>query len=316
MAEDTKIQWCHHTFNPWRGCSKVHTGCKHCYAEVNYSVKMHGIKWGTQAQGGTRVKLADAGWQQPLTWDRQAQAAGERRRVFCSSLADVFEEWDGPVLDHVGNVIDGMTLAILRRDLFALIDATPWLDWLLLTKRPENAVRMWPDPSDDLRRLNYQRECQDLGYRSNVWIGTSISDQATADAMLPHLLKCRNLGKVLFVSAEPLVGPVDLINTIGQIGLRALGVQYAGKVTGLGGAPFVDWVIIGGESGPRARDCDLQWVRALAEQCRYSRIPVFVKQLGASQLSGGILVTGTRDPKGGDPAEWPADLRIREFPTR
>lgn len=209
MSESTKIQWCKHTFNPWRGCTKVNAGCTNCYAEVNYSVKMHGVKWGPN---GTRVRLSDAGWKELLKWNRQAECncgaagAGDREcdfcangcnrpRVFCASLADVFEDWDGPLLDHTGRqlfTINGgdyfteaeypecrpATMDDLRADLFRLIDATPNLDWMLLTKRPENIRRMWSDVIIDgvfsfapIRR------------RENVWLGTSCSDQQTADPM-------------------------------------------------------------------------------------------------------------------------------------
>jgi protein gp37 len=98
MAANSAIEWTDHTFNPWRGCTKVHAGCTNCYAEVNYSVKMHGVKWGPN---GTRVKLSHAGWKEPLKWNREAEAAGERRRVFCASLADVFEDWQGPILHRM-----------------------------------------------------------------------------------------------------------------------------------------------------------------------------------------------------------------------
>lgn len=334
MAESS-IEWTRFTFNPWRGCSKVHTGCKNCYAEVNYSVKMHGIKWGTQAQGGTRVKLADAGWRAPLTWNRAAEKSGERYRVFCASLADVFEDWDGPILDHNGcqlYVLDGVigdfphtgrdaTLDDLRRDLFKLIDATPNLDWLLLTKRPENVRRMWPC-----------KQCGGTGdapihwmHRPNVWLGTSVSDQATAEEWVPKLLECRDLSPVLFVSAEPLVG---------RIRMRVRDI---------------DWLIVGGESGAGARRCEIEWVRSLVRQAKDSAVSVFVKQLGAfivdrndagfeegyddprawpepqdvrhhingfrEDFQGADCRVVLKDGKGGDMDEWPADLRVRQFPA-
>lgn len=318
MSATTAIQWTHHTFNPWRGCSKVHTGCANCYAEVNYSVKMHGIRWGTHAQGGTRVRLSDAGWGEPLKWNRQAEAAGERRRVFCASLADVFEDWDGPILNHSGeqlfkkasgygtwhgnlhdNPYPRLTLDDLRRDLFRLIDQTPWLDWLLLTKRPENVLRMWPHRAGPW--IKDRKACVESWRRQNCWIGTSVSDQQNADRMLPELLKCRDLAPVLFASAEPLVGPVDLFNErrnlIGDVGRHGARPVERG----------IDWLIVGGESGPKARPCDIAWVRSIVSQCRAAGVPVFVKQLGSRH--------GLNDPKGGDPLEWPVDLRVREFPN-
>jgi protein gp37 len=220
MGANSKIEWTDHTFNTHIGCAKVHEGCAHCYAEA-FSKRTGNVKWGPE---GTRVKTSAAYWRQPLKWNRLAEAAGERRRVFCASLADVFEDYRLPILDHYGRQvflegktydarnlyglgIDGgrqATLDDLRRDLFALIDATPWLDWLLLTKRPENVRRMW----DYSRKLKNGRVSQNEGdnidvFRPNVWLGTSVSDQETTDRMVPELLRCRDLVPVLFVSAEP-----------------------------------------------------------------------------------------------------------------
>jgi protein gp37 len=351
MAENSAIQWTHHTFNPWRGCTKVHAGCTHCYAESNYSVKMHGVKWGPN---GTRVRLSDAGWKEPLKkWNRAAEKAGERHRVFCASLADVFEEWDGPILDHKGDRLcfyepkQGWlsqpayveeppagarfaTMDDMRRDLFRLIQFTPWLDWLLLTKRPENIKRFWHHPNADI--------ASDPQFRHNVWLGTSVSDQATANEWIPRLLECRDLAPVLFVSAEPLLGPVDL-DGVWPGGLPCPG---AGPYV-----PGIDWLIVGGESGPKARRCEVAWVRKIVSQCRDAGVPCFTKQLGAfivdrndagfdgpdecnawpepldvedhingfrEEYQGADCRVVLRDKKGGDWSEWPVDLRVREFP--
>jgi protein gp37 len=353
MAANSAIEWTDHTFNPWRGCTKVHAGCTNCYAEVNYSVKMHGVKWGPN---GTRVKLSDAGWREPLKWNRDAQAAGERRRVFCASLADVFEDWQGPILSHDGERLyrtkngkyatladipvvceDPATLDDLRRDLFKLIDATPWLDWLLLTKRPENIRRMWA-AKDDVRpifpgapgKLGEPLPCKVTGaHRSNVWLGTSISDQKTADEFVPRLLKNRDLAPVLFLSCEPLLGPINLVPHF-----KAGSNEFVNS-QGIN----CDWVIVGGESGPHARECNIVWVRSIVEQCKAAGVPVFVKQLGSKPIEhvqedmakvlfpggvpAGAVCAGQyehlrtfrfADTKGGDIAEWPEDLRVREFP--
>lgn len=324
MAENSAIEWTHHTFNAWRGCSKVHAGCTNCYAEVNYSVKMHGVKWGPD---GTRVRLSDAGWSQPLKWNRDAQQAGERRRVFCASLADVFEDWQGPILNHLGEelcVCHGcgkytnyhgecgggeplcsraprrMTLDDLRRDLFKMIDATPWLDWLLLTKRPENVRRMWPEKS--------YVDCGVLSdnppssfYRDNVWLGTSISDQETADEWVPNLLANGDLAPVLFLSAEPLLGPIDLSSAVIK---RRIGDRQP------------NWVIVGGESGHNARACDIAWIEAIARECDGAGVPLFIKQLGAHPVSMGVDISPPlKDKKGGDTSEWPWPA-IRQFPER
>lgn len=431
MGEATKIQWCDATFNPWRGCEHAtlpdgssHPGCDHCYAEA--MSKRNPSALGTWGGSGTRVRAADAMWRQPLKWNREAEQAGERRRVFCASLADVFEDWSGPILDSKGQQLfcccqcgerwagkpydpydykqktqyckresvgcrgygDDivMTMADLRRDLFALIDQCPWLDFLLLTKRPQNVRRMWPAKSDMQPvfpgmpgPLGEPMPCVVQGaYRENCQLITSISNQPTADAMIPELLKLRDLVPVLGLSAEPLLGPIDLglssatcdccdrwpsrwVNlprevrgdwpighhTVAAPGVYraasnrhgALSVETAGGLLGIKPAEFtamgpLDWVIIGGESGPNARPCDIAWIRSLVDQCRAAGVAAFVKQLGSlveayeaidplDQFPAGTNFRQGRgdsarillkDSKGGDPAEWPEDLRVREFP--
>lgn len=396
MAVDTKIQWAHHTFNAWRGCTKVSAGCANCYAESNYSVKMHGVKWGPH---GTRVRLSDAGWKQPLKWNRDAAKAGERRRVFSASLADVFEDWTGPVLDVHGrqlfrSTLNGLeydftspperrfnndratTLDDLRRDLFALIDRTPHLDWLLLTKRPENIRRMtpvWTGAADDIGGDGQTHSM----YRSNVWLGTSIEDQASADERIPKLLECRDLAPVLFLSVEPLLGLVDLIMSLSMAASDDAWIEaheWGGDCELCGGEGFREyndapdewgedcpseinhlipcrgcaelerekrlrvirnetgkglWVIVGGESGPKARPCDTGWCISLMQQCNSAGVRFFLKQLGANpvQVPGDVdwsavdrgiipdpVPVSLRDPKGGDPSEWSDDLQVREVP--
>jgi len=296
MGADTSIEWATHTFNPWRGCAKVSTGCANCYAET--MAKRTGIH-GTWGKDGERVVSSDAYWRQPIKWNRDAAREGVRRRVFCASMADVFEDrrdLDGP-----------------RERLYGLIEATPNLDWLLLTKRPENAARLF-----DWSVLG----CFDADeWPPNVWLGTSAENQATADERIPHLLAVP--AAVRFLSVEPLLGPVDLMPWLDEEGYDAPG--DGGEVRPL---PAVDWVIVGGESGPGARPCDVAWIRSVRDQCREAGTPCFVKQLGAVPLEFRRVVGkehGTpfsmaaanlrlRDPKGGDMAEWPEDLRVREFP--
>jgi len=359
MAEDSKIQWTTHTFNPWSGCSKVHAGCTHCYAEVNYSVKMRGVKWGPN---GTRVVAADATWKEPLKWNRLAMQAMldhesetnlgkdlgpyERPRVFCASLADVFEDWQGPMLDHHGEKLeeDGdayprntVSMNDVRARLFALIDATPNLDWMLLTKRPENVRRMWPVELDNKGFTPVKRR------RDNVWLGTSISDQGTFDKWTPELLKLRDLSPVLFLSAEPLVGPVDMLypSSMFPDGPRRC---CDGRECGCRGMPVDPWmlwgidlVIVGGESGHGARPCNVEWIRSIVKQCAEANVACFVKQLGSvsefneaddgDSWPDGVYFDGPednepdapavailKDKKGGDMAEWPADIRVRQMP--
>lgn len=338
MGEITKIQWCHHTFNPWVGCQKVAPGCVNCYAESDMDKRRHFAVWG---RAGTRVKTSDANWYKPLKWNREAAAEGVRRRVFCASLADVFEDWRGPILRRGEMMMkwdrgEQVPVAMddVRAFLFRTIDATPNLDWLLLTKRPENVLQMWPDFS-----TGGENQFADYCYRgiqvrrNNVWLGTSISDQSTANKAIPELLKCRDLAPVLFLSAEPLLGPIDLTewlydNCCG--GLREhfdIDGNYFGSApcSCQGGpipSPQIDWVIVGGESGHNARPCDARWISDIRAQCDAASVPCFVKQLGSNAWLDSICFDPS-DPgsrlrlehtKGGDPAEWPEDLRVREFP--
>ena len=184
MGETTAIAWTRHTFNPWIGCSKVHTGCLNCYVETDFDKRRHVANWGWN---GTRVRTKDAYWQKPLKWNADASRSGckEDGLVFCASLADVFEidlDW-------------GLTK--WRNELFELIDKTPFLTWQLLTKRPEQIAYMWPFlRSGDV-------------FRRNVWLGVSVSDARTADEMIPRLLACQYLAQNLFVSYEPAIGQVD-----------------------------------------------------------------------------------------------------------
>ena len=179
--ENSKIEWCHHTFNPWIGCAKVSQGCANCYAEELMDTRYGRANWGVD---GTRVRTSDAYWRKPLAWNRKARIEGVRYRVFCASLADVFE--------------DREDLEEWRDDLFNLISATPNLDWLLLTKRPENVNRIVGESRGDCYWIE---ESAGKG-NGNIWIGTSVENQEQADKRIPELLKIP--ARVRFLSMEPL----------------------------------------------------------------------------------------------------------------
>jgi protein gp37 len=303
MAEVTKISWCHGTFNPWQGCVKVSPACMHCYAERD-TKRFGRVIWGSN---GTRVLTSDAYWKKPLKWDREAAASGERKRVFCASFADVFEDWSGQVTSNTipvwkcncGNWFDAetqetpcdkcgdlrtsmVTLQDCRKRLFRLIDQTPNLDWLLLTKRPENIEEMWPCKKDTdgdgncnicIRASNAL--CR---HRANVWLGTSVENQEYADKRIPELLKCRDLSPVLFLSCEPLLGPVDLMeiqekSESGDLFFSAMGTGHPSGAT-------INWVIAGGESGFNARPSNADWLRSLRDQCAENDVPYHFKQWG------------------------------------
>ena len=321
MAENSKIEWCDHTFNPWMGCTKVSPACQNCYAERDMDHRYGKVVWGPR---GTRVKTSADNWRKPLKWNRYeakylhlvqdnldgtadgGEAVARRPKVFCASLADVFEDWQGPILDHHGHKgfcrdfegqrnyywhsqpvdeevtrnagLRPITMDDLRADLFRLIDATPYLDWLLLTKRPENVRRMWPD-YELCRWDSTGRELPLRHLRHNVWLGTSIENQEWADKRIPELLKCRDLSPVLFVSAEPILEPIDLDRSwkvFRADGHRLNRNQYAAECPTHG----IDWVITGGESGPDARPCNPAWFRSLRDQCAAAKVPFFFKQWG------------------------------------
>jgi protein gp37 len=267
MATETLIQWTDHTFNPWRGCTKVSPGCTNCYAEK--TSKRNPSVLGVWGPHGTRPAAAESYWREPLAWDRQAEQEGRRHRVFCASLADVFE--------------DRQELVKPRQRLFDLIGRTPNLDWQLLTKRPGNLPDMVPDSW-------IVDGCPD-----NVWMMTSVEDQDYANCRIPELLRIP--ARVRGLSVEPLLGRVDLIPWLD---------------TGC-----IHWLIIGGESGPRARPCRLEWIETLVDQCARAAVPCFVKQIGALPLgrrNGQLYVLHPKHSKGGEPEEWPESLRVREFP--
>ncbi len=341
MGANSKIEWTDHTFNPWRGCTKVAAGCANCYAARD--AKRFPDKLGIWGDEGTRVVAAESTWKQPKTWNDAAAKAGVRARVFCASLADVFEDWCLPIVDSKGNQLFlGLDLQIrnepvgrqanlqhVRTRLFNLIDATPHLDWLLLTKRPENIRRMWPEIGPCWAKTRNVCERRDrvicpedscdredgiVQRRHNVWLGTSIATQADADQNIPELLKCRDLAPVLFASAEPLLEEIDLEER------SFIPTEYCSPSNP---PATLNWLIAGGESGPGARACNVEWLRSLRDQCFLADVPVFIKQLGSnawidpSELERLRAEPGYKplqEAKGGDIEEWPADLRIREIP--
>lgn len=259
------------TFNPWIGCTKVSPGCANCYAERDFDLRKHVAKWGA---GQPRHRTSEAYWKQPLKWDRdsaesfrfvpQDRLDPRRPRVFCASLAD----W-----------LDDEVPVEWLADLLDLIRRTPHLDWQLLTKRPENwldrmakvfAFAMWSPPHHNLCAWVSQWH---PAYGSaggvagkpvppaNVWIGTTVEDQARADERIPSLLSIP--ARVRFLSCEPLLADVEISGSI------HVAKRY-----------FIDWVICGGESGPKARPMHPDWARSLRDQCAEAGVPFLFKQWG------------------------------------
>ncbi|KUZ78256.1 phage Gp37/Gp68 family protein [Burkholderia ubonensis] len=301
MSENTNIEWCDASWNPWEGCQKVGPGCDHCYAESRNARFSGGIaiNWGP---GAPRRRTSPTNWRKPIAWnarpflecracgwrgDRTANVNGmaacpeiqcasldvalARRRVFCASLADVFDNAAPPTW---------------RAELFELIMRTPNLDWLLLTKRIGNVAQM-------LREIGVDR------LPDNVWLGATIVNQAEADRDIPKLLEVP--ARVRFLSMEPLLGPVDLCRAhIAQVKL-----------------PRVDWVIVGGESGHGARPMHPNWARSLRDQCAAAGVAFNFKQhgewapgsgdFGAGRFEAAAVARNGRVAPGGHRAEnYPA----------
>jgi protein gp37 len=296
MSAQSSIEWTDRTWNPVRGCSVISPGCVNCYA-MKQAHRFSGA--GKPYEGLTKQTKAGPQWTgvvrtvedaliEPLSWRKPS-------RVFVNSMSDLFHE--------------GVPVAFID-EVFDVMARTPRHTYQILTKRAD-------------RMLAYMREGVERPL-PNVWLGVSVEDQQHADERIPQLLQTP--AAVRFISAEPLLGPVNLH------------VQY---LTAGESWPALDWVIVGGESGRGARPCAEEWIQRVVQQCQSASVPVFVKQLGAYVVSeyrtapaemmsdpegarrdfsapnGEVWAcrAGFRDRKGADPDEWPAELRVREFPT-
>lgn len=306
MGKFSPIGWTDHTWNGWIGCQKISPGCQFCYAEHETFVRRersHGRElWGPQ---GTRHRTSEEYWKQPLRWNNEVwwecrscgwrgrldsntgcPVCGEsafksaRQRVFCMSLADVLE--------------DRPELVPWRNDLFNLIDQTPNLDWLLLSKRIDMVSYLLPFTWFDGE------------WPANVWMGISVEDKRRGNERIPYLLRCP--APVRFLSIEPMLEPIDLYHIHNDFTYYdVLGKsRFDYGIDGLGvSAPMpsgVDWVIVGGESGKKCRPFNWDWARTIRSQCATHDIPFFMKQGG-----------GYPD-KCDDLESIPEDLRVREWP--
>ena len=262
MGEQTAISWTDHTFNPWWGCARVSPGCQHCYAETFAKRTGHNV-WG---KGGDRRFFGDKHWAEPLKWDRAAATAGQPALVFCASMADVFE--------------DRPDLVEPRARLFDLVDTTPYLVWLLLTKRPENVVPLVEQAQFARGGHSWLHDADGApGWPTNVWVGTTVEDQQRADERIPLLLGIP--APVRFLSCEPLLGRVSL-----RWG-KWHGINRTGSTGHLDGVDGIGWVIVGGESGPGHRPFDVDNARSLRDQCAEAGIPFFFKQHGGRTPTAG-----------------------------
>ena len=298
MGKTTSIAWTDKTWNPWQGCHKVSAGCANCY--------MHREKKRYGQDPGTVVRSKPPTFNAPKKWADPAL-------VFTCSWSDFFIAEADPWRDEA----------------WEIIRATPHLTYQILTKRPERIARCLPAGWGD-------------GW-PNVWIGVSVEDQAAADERIPHLLAA--VGAHKFLSVEPLLGPVNLETAFAVCDRDG---ESLGPRCNRDGSPAIGWCIVGGEGGPGARPCDVAWIRSLLAQCREAGTAAFVKQLGAHALTGyydhafrdlyeaggfewpdpegwgerdgqpgpgsQVRLQSKGDPKNSDPANWPADIRVREMP--
>jgi protein gp37 len=320
------IAWCDETWNPIRGCTVVSPGCANCYA-MRQAARMAGpggayagLVRNRRGLGGESrpiwngvVHFVPGKLAEPLHWTRP-------RRIFVNAMSDLFHE------------------ALEDEDIAAIFDVmaqAPQHTFQILTKRPEQAAAFF-------RRLG-----AGPGLRwplENAWLGVSAEDQQRAGERLPTLLELP--AAVRWASLEPLLGPIDLDGEAAD-GVHALGCGDPGCTIRDGSCRGLDWVVVGGESGPGARPCDLAWIRAIVRQCEEAGVPCFVKQLGtwvAGEWPGaerhasrwlmadgrvwvpgiigehnyrrpeGAIAVGLYHPRGEDPSEWPEDLRVRQWP--
>ncbi len=299
---DSNIEWTDKTWNVLRGCSRVSAGCENCYAEaVAARFSGPGLAYEGLARRRSNgkpqwtgvVKFVESKLLEPFKWR-------EPKRVFVNSMSDLFhEKVSDETLDRIFAV-----MAIARRHTFQILTKRPqrMLDYLSAPGRVDDIYTQWSSVSGS-------PEIIEAWPLPNVHVGTSIEDQPSADVRVPLLRETP--AAVRFLSAEPLLAP---------IGLRWL----------LFPTPGIDWVIVGGESGRDARPMDVAWLRSIVEQCQLANVPVFVKQMGSrpiSKIMFGLSCNARvlpdnegyalklRSKKGGNPSEWPEELRVRQFPA-
>lgn len=305
MGIGTGIEWTDVSWPVVNGCRRISTGCENCYSErltatrLSKTPKYRGLAimtpGGPRYTGVTRL------------WDRDLDLPLRRKkpsRIFVANMGDLFYD---KVSDRDIQAVFGV-MATAGQHTFQVLTKRPerMLEWMKKTSHEECVAELCHrDVKFDSPKLRRNRiASMPAGWPwplPNVWLGVSAENQETADERIPLLLETP--AAVRFVSAEPLLGPINFRNTAGRDGLWK-------KPAGL------DWIIVGGESGPGARPYDLVWARSIIEQCQKTRVAVFHKQIGAcpvdSEQPSVILVTKSK--KGGDMAEWPPELRVRHFP--
>lgn len=307
MSDNTGITWTSlpwvgrgATWNPVTGCSKVSAACKHCYAERDWkrlsanskAKKYYGRKFND-------VQCHPDVLDQPLRWTKP-------RGIFVNSMSDLFHE-DVP-FEFIASV-------------FAVMSVTTRHTYMVLTKRPQRMVEFFEWASDGnavgsfgvaFKIAEHWPEhipwkgydnCGPLFPYENVWLGVTVESQEAADERIPLLLQTPAAKR--FVSCEPLLGEVDL-TSYGLLPLSLPAYQFL---------HWLDWVIVGGESGPKARPMILGHAKEIVRQCHEANTPVFVKQLGAKPTNREGQPHQISDRKGAIMDEWPEGLRVQQFPS-
>lgn len=321
----TKIEWVRgadgkagETWNPASGCSKVGLGCLQCYAERLSKRIYQGARWKpwTERNINTNLRIHPHRLRDPFRWY-------EPRKIFVCSMGDLFH----------GHLPHAFVL-----DVFGIMGAAWWHTFMVLTKRPERMCGILTMCAHEIndRVLHWTRELFNGAFRArkkarlglppwplpNVIPGTSLEDQRSADERILHLHG--TAAAVRFISIEPMLGPIDLkpyfwptcwhwdsnFRTPEEALAAGAFAQLIPQALVSANRNFIDWVIVGGESGPKARPADLDWFRNLRDQCLEAGVPYFLKQLGTAWARK----VGAKSYKGSDPEEWPEDLRVREMP--
>ena len=310
MSEKTAIAWCDSTLNFWEGCTKISEGCANCYAATRDQRFHRGKHWGPCAP---RLNHVVSATKKVLAWNKQG-AVCDTCGTHITQRADAFDCECGAatiVGTHrrrvfLGSLMDWLDPEVPATWLAAALDDVrrcPELDFLLLSKRLES----WRTRLEDVIAVSEIPEAKTwasewlCGTRipQNIWLGTTVENQAMADKRIPELLRIP--AKVRFLSVEPLLKPIAL-----QCALPSSLSDADDQ--------FVDWVIVGGESGHKARPCNVEWIRSIVKQCAEASVNCFVKQMGRKPILPDGTTVWLCDRAGADPAEWPADLRVQQFP--
>lgn len=264
MAENTRIEWCDHTVSFWWGCEKVSAACANCYADSLSN------RFGPKIWGANRPRKKIKGAIGALmALDRKARAHGRVDKVFINSMSDFFEvDTAQPIIDHNGDPLD-TSLTEMRKEAFHYMGMCRSLKFLMLTKRPENIRSMWPVIRSG-----------ELWKTDRFWLGTTAEDQTQAGKRIPKLLECHELSPCLYLSCEPLLGPLDISYWLNRVDYNTNDIDCDHENKEFAYESGISWIITGGESSANARPSHPNWFRGLRDQCKDAGVPYLFKQWG------------------------------------